>query len=140
VDLVERLREAARRELEGSPVLVAYLFGSVATGRSRPGSDVDVAVVLEPSVPPERFLELSLELARALATASGMGGIEVVVLNGAPLPLAGRALSERVVLFSRDEPFRVRFEGKVLKEYLDFQIHAAPLDRDLLRATAEGRR
>jgi len=140
VDVVERLREGARSELAESPVVVAYLFGSVATGRSRPGSDVDVAVVLEPSVPPERFLELSLELARRLATASGVGGIEVVVLNGAPLPLAGRALSERVVLYSRDEPSRVRFEGKVLKEFLDFQIHAAPLDRDLLRATAEGRR
>jgi len=121
-------------------VLVAYLFGSVATGRSRPGSDVDVAIVLEPSVPPERFLELSLEQARRLSTASGLGGIEVVVLNDAPLPLSGRVVSERVVLFSRDEPFRVRFEGKVLKEFLDFQIHAAPLDRDLLRATAEGRR
>jgi len=45
-----------------------------------------------------------------------------------------------VVLFSRDEPFRVRFESRVLREFLDFQIHAAPMDLELLRATAEGRR
>jgi predicted nucleotidyltransferase len=140
VDLVARLREAASRELEGSSVLFAYLFGSVATGRTRPGSDVDVGVVLEASVPTERYLELSLELARRLATASGVGGIEVVVLNAAPLPLRGRVVQERVVLFSRDEPFRVRFESKVTREFLDFQIHAEELDRELLRATAEGRR
>ena len=140
MDLVARLREAACRELERSPVRLAYLFGSVATGRARGGSDVDVAVVLEPSLPAERYVELSLELARRLSTASGEGGIEVVVLNDAPLPLLGRAVRERIVLFSRDEPFRVRFEGKVLKEFFDFQIHAAPMDRELLRAMAEGRR
>ena len=140
MDLVARLREAACRELERSPVRLAYLFGSVATGRARGGSDVDVAVVLEPSLPAERYVELSLELARRLSAASGVGGIEVVVLNDAPLPLLGRAVRERVVLFSRDEPFRVRFEGKVLKEFFDFQIHAAPMDRELLRAMAEGRR
>ena len=27
-----------------------------------------------------------------------------------------------------------------LREFLDFQIHAAPMDLELLRATAEGRR
>jgi len=140
MDLVARLREAACRELERSPVRLAYLFGSVATGRARGGSDVDVAVVLEPSLPAERYVELSLELARRLSAASGVGGIEVVVLNDAPLPLLGRAVRERIVLFSRDEPFRVRFEGKVLKEFFDFQIHAAPMDRELLRAMAEGRR
>jgi hypothetical protein len=140
VDIVARLREAAGRELGGSPVLVAYLFGSVATGRARPDSDVDVAVVLEPSEPSERYLELSLELARRLAAASGVGGIEVVVLNDAPLPLRGRAVQQRVTLFSRDEPFRVRFESKVTREFLDFQIHAEELDREVLRATAEGRR
>jgi predicted nucleotidyltransferase len=140
VDLLTRLRNVADRELQGTPVLVAYVFGSVAAGRAREGSDVDVAVVLEPSAPADRYLELSLELARRLATGSGVGGIEVVVLNDAPLPLRGRAVRERVVLFSRDEPFRVRFEGKVMKEFLDFQIHAEPMDRELLRATAEGRR
>lgn len=140
MDVVERLREAARRELADAPVVLAYLFGSAATGRSRPGSDVDVAVLLDPSVPAERYLDLSLEIARRLSTASGVGNMEVVVLNDAPLPLRGRAVRERVVLHSRDEPFRVRFEGKVLKEFLDFQIHAEPLDRELLRATAEGRR
>lgn len=140
MDVVERLREAARRELIDAPVVLAYLFGSVATGRPRRGSDVDVAVLLDPSVPAERFLDLSLEIARRLSTASGVANIEVVVLNDAPLPLRGRAVRERVVLYSRDEPLRVRFEGKVLKEFLDFQIHAEALDRELLRATAEGRR
>ncbi len=140
MDLVERLREATNREFEQSPVVLAYLFGSRATGRARPDSDVDVAVLLDPSVRSERYLELSLELARRLATASGVGGIEVVVLNDAPLPLRGRVLQQRVVLFSRDETVRVGYESKVMREFLDFQIHAEPLNREMLKAIAEGRR
>jgi predicted nucleotidyltransferase len=41
----------------------AYLFGSVAQGNVRPGSDVDIAVS---QCPPERFYRLSAQLERAL--------------------------------------------------------------------------
>ena len=47
---VERLRQAFKGRERG--VAAVYLFGSVARGGSRPGSDLDVAVLLEPA--PER--------------------------------------------------------------------------------------
>lgn len=121
-------------------MLFAYLFGSVATGRVRSGSDVDVAVYLEPGPALDRALETSLDLAGRLSSASGVGNTEVTVLNEASLPLRGRAVRERVMLFSRDEPARVRFESMTLREFFDFQIHAVPLDMKFLSDTAEGRR
>lgn len=139
-NLHQRLRDAAERAFAGSPVLFAYLFGSVASGRNRPDSDIDVGVCLEPSVDTDQFLDLRLSLAGRLAAESGLGDIDLLILNEAPLPLLGRAIRERLVLYSRDEPARVRFESRGLREFFDFEIHARPLDRQFLQDIAEGRR
>jgi len=66
--------------------------------------------------------------------------VEVVVLNDAPLPLMGRAVKERTVIYSRDEPARVAFESLTIREFLDSEIHARPLDERFLRDIATGRR
>ncbi|HEX6207982.1 MAG TPA: nucleotidyltransferase domain-containing protein [Actinomycetota bacterium] len=136
MSVVEHLREAAPGVLEDEPVVFAYLFGSQATGQAHPRSDVDVAVMLDETVPEDERLETSLRLARRLSEASGLGRIEVVLLNDAPLPLVGRAISTRQVIYSKDEPARVEFESRRHREFLDFQIHAEPLARALLRRAA----
>lgn len=139
-DPAERLRAAASAAFAAEPVQFAYLFGSQATGRARADSDVDVAVFLDESVPPGEHLDASLRLARRLADCSGVARIEaVVVLNTAPLPLAGRIRRERHVLYSRDEPARVAYESYIARRYNDYRIHEAPRDRERLRAIAEGR-
>ena len=136
MSVVDQLREAAPAVLKDEPVVFAYLFGSKATGQAHPRSDVHVAVMLEGRVPEDKPLETSLRLARRLAEASGLGRIEVVVLNDAPLPLVGRAIATRKVIYSKDEPARVEFESRRYREFLDFQIHAEPLARALLRRAA----
>jgi len=139
MSVVEQLTVVAPAVLKDEPVVFAYLFGSHATGQAHPGSDVDVAVMLEDGVPEEERLETLLRLARRLSEGSGLGRIEVVVLNDAPLPLVGRAISTREVVYSSDEPARVEFESLRHREFLDFQIHAEPLARALLRhAAGEG--
>jgi hypothetical protein len=44
-----------------------------------------------------------------------------------------------VVLYSRDEPFRVKWESVTGRMADDVEIWAAPLDRDLVVRVAEGR-
>jgi predicted nucleotidyltransferase len=138
--LYQRLRDAAVGAFEGLPVLFAYLFGSVVSDRAHIDSDVDVAVYLEAGVSSDRFLDLSLELVRRLSEASGVGRIDILVLNEASLPILGRVVRGRAVLYSRDEPARVRFESRTLREFFDYEFHARPLDQKFLRDTAEGRR
>jgi hypothetical protein len=99
-----------------------------------------VAVYLAPDVPSERYVDLSLQLAGRLSDASGVGGIEVLVLNEAPLPIRGRVVRQRIVIYSRDEPARVAFESRTLREFFDFEIHAVPMNERMLGETAEGRR
>lgn len=137
--VVERLRDTVPSALSGEPVVCAYLFGSVARGEARARSDIDVAVLLDdaPSTDP---LEARLRIAATIEQRAGVGPVEVVVLNEAALQLVGRVLTDRLVLFSRDEARRVEFESLAMRRFLDFDIHARRLDEELLRATAERRR
>ncbi len=141
MDLLPRLRAAAAEEFEGAGVRFAYLFGSHARGQARPDSDVDVAVHFAGDVSPEEYLERSVLLAGRLTHRSGIGPIDgLVVLNEAPLRLVGRVLRDRIVLFGQDDPVRVDYEMRMGKLAMDFEIHAAPLDRALLATmAAEGR-
>jgi uncharacterized protein len=126
-DLVRRLREAAAQAFGGEPVVFAYLFGSHASGGTHP-SNVDIAVYVEDSIPPSSYFDLRLRLPTALSSA-GVGEVNVVVLNEAPLPIRGRAVRDGIVIYSRDEPIRIRHHGRTLKEFFDFQIHFGPQSR-----------
>jgi predicted nucleotidyltransferase len=137
-NLVDALRSAAEAELPAMPVVFAYLYGSRAQGGARPDSDVDVGVLLDPGVTaPE---SLASRAADALTMRSRVGGIEVTVLNDAPIRFLGRVLRSRVVLYSRDEPARVEFESRIGRMADDVEVWAAETDRELLTAIAEGRR
>jgi predicted nucleotidyltransferase len=139
-DVLARLRRAAPTALAGEPVIAAYLFGSRARGTARPDSDVDVALLLAATVATEDYLDLQLRAARLLANESGVGNLDVVVLNDAPLPLRGRVIRDRQVVYSTDEAARVEYESLTAREFGDFQIHAEALDRELLRRHATGQR
>ncbi len=141
MQILDSLRAAASEVLAGEPVVFAYLFGSRARDAADAHSDVDMAIFLEESVPSATYLDLSLRLAGDLEGAAGVGPIEaLVILNEAPLPLAGRVVREGKVLYSRDEPRRVRYESRVFREFTDFELTARRLDEELLRGHAERRR
>lgn len=116
-------------------VQFAYLFGSRATGRHRPTSDADIAIM------PGRSLSLLDEagLADQLAQALQVPAVDLVDLRRAPLRVRGRILAEGRLLYSADEPGRVAFEVRTRSEYFDFlptqRVHR---DRFLRRVAAEG--
>jgi len=137
-ELVGALRAAAEAELAGLPVRFAYLYGSRTGRRSRADSDVDVGIAMDATFEPPEIV--ASRVADALGARSGVGGIEVTVLDGAPIRFLGRVLRSRVVIYSRDEPGRVAFESRVGRMADDVEVWAASLDRELLAAIAEGRR
>lgn len=74
--------------LNGHPRLrAAYLFGSLATGKARPDSDLDIAVLATGPLGQEEKLELIDELA-ALSGRS----VDLVDLAAAGEPLLGQIL------------------------------------------------
>ena len=117
---LKAIDEVARRlgpvaELDDR-VRFVYLFGSLASGEVRPGSDVDLAVSLRP----KGSLLDDARLHDRFAAALGRDDVDLLVLNDAPLWLQFRVVAGRVV-FSRDERERVAFREWVEKVFLDFR-------------------
>lgn len=131
--LAAALVDALDREED---VLVAYLFGSRARGGGRPGSDVDVAVLLAEGADLDRR---HLDLIGRVASVAGSERADVVVLNRAPVALAYRVIRDGRLLACRDERARVRHWASVVDRYLDTAPMRRTLDAGLRHRLAEGR-
>lgn len=100
-------------------VVAAYLFGSVARGTPRRGSDVDIAI-LHAGEPPTSLAGLPLDLETELERVLGVPA-QVIVLNRAPVDLVHRVLRDGVLLVDRDPSARIRFEVRARNEFFDLQ-------------------
>lgn len=102
------------------PVLFAYLYGSYVTGTTRPDSDLDIGIYLDP-VALSRSLDVELTLAldidRLLAPPLQA---DVRAINRMPLTLLGPLVNQGRLIYSRNEIARVDFEVYVRMAYFDF--------------------
>jgi predicted nucleotidyltransferase len=117
-DVHQRLATIARALDPFPDVVFAYLFGSLASGRPSPLSDVDVAVYLQEGAD---FGSRRLEILGALTRHLETDEVDVVVLNSAPIALAGRVLSRRRVILDRRPFVRHQYESLTTREFLDFR-------------------
>ena len=100
-------------------VVLAYLFGSHATGSADPESDVDVAVVLDEEA--DGVLGAMVEIEGELKGLLPGKQTDVVVLNHAGLRLRHEVISTGSLLYERDSDDRVDFEVKSQMQYFDWQ-------------------
>jgi predicted nucleotidyltransferase len=97
-DIKQRL-PAVVNALETDPrVLFAYLFGGLAGGEQKPLSDIDVALFLEETA---SLAEVKLDLFDKLSDLFGTAEIDLVILNTAPISLAGRILQKNSFWWTR---------------------------------------
>jgi len=114
-----RLREFFEARAQAEGIAAAWLFGSVARGTARSGSDVDVGALFRED--PPRTLEgyrfdLESELERLLRIP-----VQLVVLNRAPVDLARRVLRDGKLLVNQDPSRRIQFEVRTRNEYWDLE-------------------
>jgi predicted nucleotidyltransferase len=109
-------------------VVSAFLFGSVAEGRSHRESDIDVGVLLSRDVyatERERF-DAGVRLSSEIVGTLGKNAIDVVVLNDAPPHLARRIVTSGRRVFSA--------APEVERDFVrDTQLRAADLEPFLRR-------
>jgi predicted nucleotidyltransferase len=116
-DLENRLNRLTLM-LEGiDNITFAYLFGGLARGERRPLSDVDIAVYLRHT---EGLAEGKLDLIGLISDALGSDEFDLVILNRAPVGLAGRILRDRRILVDREPTLRHLYESRILREFFDF--------------------
>jgi predicted nucleotidyltransferase len=128
VDLDAGLRKALLEVVRrGVPDIDAiYLFGSVARGRTRPGSDVNVALLLPPGrkLSPDELLATMAEL-ESLTHKT----VDLSVLNTqTQLVHAKEVVTTGVCLFARSQERTRVFEMQVLSQYARFLEDRAPVE------------
>ena len=106
--------------------LFAYLHGSRARGTARAESDIDVAAYFGRRDVHSWDLLLPSE-------------IDLLVLDSAPLELAGRVALEGAVLFEVDEDARIRWEATTRKIFLDERPRIERSHREFLESLRRGR-
>ncbi len=112
-------RAVARCVSRRPEIQAAYIFGSVAQGRARPDSDIDIAVLVGRRIPDAHALRYRLRLAVELGAALHRSDVQLVVLNDAPPLLAQRVLSYGALVFERSHAARVRFQVRTASRYAD---------------------
>lgn len=103
-----------------------FLHGSRAQGTHRLDSDVDVAAWWTHDAPSAFEVDLP-------------AGVDLLVLNGAPLELAGRVAVSGVLLFDDDPPARVRWLATTRKIYFDEQPRMLRSHREFAESRRRGR-
>jgi uncharacterized protein len=92
--------------LQRHGAIFAYVHGSRAAGTAGADSDIDIAAYFE-GRPPEGFDVLL------------PAGVDLLVLNHAPLELAGRVAVDGKLLFESDASARGAWEATTRKIYFD---------------------
>lgn len=117
--LVTAASTAAAAAFAGTPVFLAYAFGSRVWGSARPSSDLDIGyyVRVGPGTVGVTTREEML-LAGALSESLGCE-VDLRNLAYAPLALRGRVLEEGRRIYCTDEVARVNLERDLLGCYHD---------------------
>ena len=113
-----RLRElevAAAPLAEDPRVLAIYGFGSRARGEAGPGSDLDLAVLMDEDVDLMDELRLRADLVEQIRRDD----IDLVILNHAPPLLRYEVISAGQRLFSRDDERAGDFEHRAAMHCFD---------------------
>ena len=100
-------------------------FGSTSTGRARPGSDQDIAVL-----PAQRLsLERQAELVVALGDFLGGPDVDLTVLNGDDGLLLFRVASEGAALYEETPTTFLQFRSYAARRYDDTAKYRAATSR-----------
>ena len=123
---------------DDTPVLVAYLFGSHATGRAGQASDRDIAVLLEAGLTRQERGRWQLELIGRLIDFYRSDAIDLVILNDAPPLLRFEVIRVRHVIYNRDDEARVAFEVRTMQEWFDWAPRYRRMQQARLAHFAQG--
>ena len=102
-------------------IIAAYLFGSAAEGKARKLSDIDLGFYLKKMGKREMF-EKELLLVNKATDFFRREDIDVVIMNYARTSLNFNIIKGKLIA-SNDEEKRVKFETRIMRDYLDNDYH-----------------
>lgn len=96
-------------------IIMAFLFGSIAHGKTHKFSDIDVGVYFKREPAFKRHIQLINDICEILETDD----VDVVNMNSASSLIVHDILSFGKMLICRDDEFYINLRLKTLREYDD---------------------
>ncbi len=98
----------------------SYLCGSYAGDQAHPFSDLDIGIYVSQLTQREKLdLEMALGLEIDKKLKQGPAN-DVRIINSPPLAVAGKIITEGLLLYCRDDEARIDFETIIRSAYFDF--------------------
>lgn len=109
----------------------AWLFGSAAQGRFRPGSDLDIAVDVAQPLPAMERWDAAQRIARQFSV-----DVDLLDFRRISTVMQYQVLATGTLLFDCDPTATALYAGFVLSEYQNIQQWRQPMVRQLARRMA----
>ena len=106
---------------QNDKVSAAWVFGSVATGKDRPDSDIDIAILFIKGLDKQERFDMRLTIAAELSDLTGRE-VDVIDMQASPLFLQHQVRRFGYLLFEKDHAYRVDYDVKSRRQYLDFSL------------------
>ena len=118
------------------PVDVVYLFGSHAHGTNTVTSDIDLAVLFNPSIKASDRKSLTYNYSSDLCRLLHLDDLDLINLNDAPPALKFSAIEKRQIICEKPNLSRVPFESSTMSYYQDYSYYINQNTRTSLSSIA----
>ncbi len=121
------LHDTIRLYCETTPAISAcYLFGSYASGKNRPGSDLDLAFLLRPDIGTRQMDQLRSTVIVELGRRTRLD-IHPLIMNTAGELVLGQIFAKGVCLYQRSDNELKRFRRQKLPMIAEFGYYVADM-------------
>jgi len=99
----------------------AYLFGSLASGRTGPMSDVDIAILLKEPYPKGRYLIHQIDYLSFRIEEVLNKEVDVVEMNRQGLIFQHNILKTGKLIYDANPAFSANYVSRLISAYCDFE-------------------
>jgi predicted nucleotidyltransferase len=110
-------------------VVAVYGFGSLASGRLKPLSDLDFGTLLSADLNARERREIHLKLLGIFNDVLGTEEVDLIIMNDAPPCFSQRILGSGRLLVVRNQRELADFWDRVTRDCLDFRHFKEQFDR-----------
>jgi hypothetical protein len=100
-------------------IQLVYIFGSVAKGRQRANSDVDIGILLNKSIKGEQALDYKTRFEERLSSILKKN-VDIVFLKDAPPFLCYQVIKYGKAVFVREKKFDQNFRYNTMSNYFEY--------------------
>jgi predicted nucleotidyltransferase len=130
------LTSIAKKLQQNNNVSAAWVFGSVATGKDRTDSDIDIAILFMKGLNKQTRFDMRLAIAMELADLTGRE-VDVIDMQAAPLFLQHQVRRFGYLLFEKDHAYRVEYDVESRRQYFDFSPRLESRNRQMINKVLE---